>query len=214
MNCLRLVSDIMRYKYLLLLWYLWLLSLVHGENTESKKKTDEESDAPTKSKSAKTQELLSSYERLREQVIKMVEAPDLSKIIEQEQKKREEESEAIDDESFEKLWKKQDTLFQRMVARMQNSEEAKTEKDKKKLEDEATDEDFKVFFKKQKNLLKRMIAQVQGYGNLEDAPQDVDDIGISLEMEPTSPAVDPAEELPELSPQEKAGEFLESAVSN
>lgn len=191
----------------MLLWYLYLLVVVHSETTESKKKNEEETDTSTKTKSAKTQELLTSYERLREQVIKMVEAPDLSKIIEQEQKKREEESEAIDDESFEKLWKKQDTLFQRMVTRMQNSEEAKTEKEKKKIEDDATDEDFKVFFKKQKNLLKRMIAQVQGYGNLEEVPQDFEDVGMGLEMEPTSPAVSQVEE-PELSPQEKAGNFF------
>lgn len=222
-------SDIMRHKYILLLFYLFLLNVGFCQEAETDKtprkkssEVDDEKISSAEDSATLADKLredqddeLASYERLRAHVIKIVEAPDLSKSEESEAKEIDEEDNG--DEEFKIFFKSQKKLLRRMTEQVQAdgdqvevSDVSKPEEPEKKEildEEENADEAFKMFFKKQKKLLRRMIAQVQGYadggdgGVVELEGEDDGEFPIDVQFTPTEPPLQP----PELTPQERAG---------
>lgn len=132
------VSGIMSHKYILLLFYL--LFVLNGiSNSESQQTEEKKNGEHSKKESGSTdnqfknskevdvdnlkdshlteKDLLNDFEKLKAEMIKIVEAPDLSKSDSYNKKKTDENEKT--EEAFKIFFKKQDKLLRRLVAQVE-----------------------------------------------------------------------------------------------
>jgi len=107
----------MRYKYFLLLFYLCIVQQCIGSVGESIKKKSGEKE---KENSEEDDDIVPRYNKIADHVIKIVEAPDLTKVDEEDRRKVDSDDETDADEAFKLFFQKQKKLLRRMMAQVEH----------------------------------------------------------------------------------------------